>query len=131
MQFEDGSTAQSHFAFGTLDEDRFELYLEGGKASFDRYRKMNERSSSAGFRYGRGARLAEGLAETRAAFARTLTSPGEPSFGASLAAFIEAACGRGEPLAGFEDGFASLALVVAAANSAERRQVVRVEYPPA
>jgi predicted dehydrogenase len=131
VQFEDGSTAQSHFAFGTVDEDRFELYFEGGKASFDRYRKTNEWSRSGKFRYGRGTRLAEGLAEARAAFAGALSAPGEPSFGASLAAFIDAVCGRGEPLAGFEDGLASLELVVAAQSSAERGHSVRLEYPPA
>lgn len=130
MQFEDGSTAQSHFAFATVDEDRFELYFEGAKVCFDRYDKTQERLPTARFRYGRTARLAEGLSAAKSAFARALVAPGEPSFGASLEAFIAAAAGCGEPLAGLEDGFASLALVVAAQSSAERGRSVRVEYPP-
>jgi predicted dehydrogenase len=131
VQFEDGTTAQSHFAFATVDEDRFELYFEGAKASFDRYRKTHERLSAARFRYGRAARLAEGLSAAKSAFLRALSAPGEPSFEASLEAFIAAAAGRGAPLAGFEDGVASLAVVVAAQISAERGRSVRVEYPPA
>jgi predicted dehydrogenase len=127
--FADGTVAESHFAFATVDEDRFELYFEGSKACFDRFRKTHAQSRSATFRYGRAAALGEGGTAMATVLSRLIRQPGEPSFAASLAAFIAAARGSGEPLADFEDGFASLALVDAAQRSAACGQSVRVEYP--
>ncbi len=127
--FDDGTVAESHFVFATVDEDRFELYFEGSKACFDRFRKTHTRSRSATFRYGRAAALGEGLSEMSISLSRLIQQPGEPAFAASLAAFIAAVRGLGEPLADFEDGLASLALVDAAERSAGSGQSVRVEYP--
>ena len=127
--FDDGTVAESHFAFATVDEDRFELYFEGSKACFDRFRKTHIQSRSATFRYGRAAALGEGLAAIGGSLSRVIRQPGEPAFAASLAAFIAAVRGRGGPLADFEDGFTSLALVDAARRSAACGQSVRVEYP--
>jgi len=127
--FDDGTVAESHFAFATVDEDRFELYFEGSKACFDRFRKTHTQSRSATFRYGRAAALGEGLAAIGGSLSRVIRQPGEPAFAASLAAFIAAVRGCGGPLADFEDGFTSLALVDAARRSAACGQSVRVEYP--
>jgi len=122
--FADGVTVESHFAFGTLDEDRFELFCEGAKHSFDRYTKAHEQGRPASFRYGRASVLREAGSQLAGALARLTLAPGEPSFAASLGAFVAAAAGKGEALADFDDGLRSLRLVDAARRSAEQARPV-------
>jgi predicted dehydrogenase len=124
---DDGATIESHFAFGTVDEDRFELYCEGSKHVFDRYAKRSERSQSAVFRYGRRGALADAASLATRALARLMREPGEPSFAASLAAFVAAIGGGGAPVADFDDGLRSIVIVSAAERSAAELRSVVVE----
>jgi predicted dehydrogenase len=124
--FADATTAESHFAFGTVDEDRFEVYCEGDKHSFDRYAKVHDRQRRAQVRYGRATLLADGVSQIARTLARMARPSGEPSFAASLAAFVRAIGSDGAPLASFEDGLRSLQIVDAAERSADSTRVVAV-----
>ncbi len=119
LRLEGGALVQSFFATGAVDDDRFEIYGRAGKLSLDRYKSRSVRITGA-----KPALLQhvadawDRIPRTRFAWDKLLSPTREPSFGLALAHFVEAARNGRQASPNFEDGFHSLAVILAAEESA-------------
>jgi predicted dehydrogenase len=127
-----GVLAQSLFAYGTVDEDRVEIYGTDGKLTVDRFHSIDVEHRPARLGASRLARLGVGYrgASPRAVLrspvlAQRLRAPlAEPSYGASLAHFVDAVAAGRQPSPDLADGVRALAVIDAAIHAAaERRRV--------
>ncbi|HJU85875.1 MAG TPA: Gfo/Idh/MocA family oxidoreductase, partial [Gemmatimonadota bacterium] len=128
----DGLPVQSFFSHRAVDEDRFEIYCEGGSMKLDRrHGLVVELSSGVDSAHRRdqlrnvwrAARNASYVMEKRRAFG------GEPSWYHALTHFVEAARGDHPASPDFDDGFRSLEIVLAAEDSARDGRRTRVDRP--
>jgi predicted dehydrogenase len=122
-----GVTVQSHLSFHAGPLDRVELIGERGTLRVDRHqcalRLRVRRRLGYGVRTA-WARPVPGLALARL---RRLARPSwEPSFACALSAYVDRLRGRDSPIASLDDGARSLAVVLAAEESARRRAPVAV-----
>lgn len=133
LRLANGFPVQSFFSMSSVDDDRFEIYGRSGKLVVDRYGAWTVgltdlRSVSLARRY--LGHLLTWLPRSRFAVDKLLAPEREPSFAAALAQFV-AAARMSEPTSpNFEDGFYSLATVIAAEESARTGHPVRVSRPP-
>jgi len=123
-----GCDVQAYFSFRAGPADSLQLIGERGTLRVDRYRTRLDLRVTRRFGYGMrtswvspsGALVSLGL--------RRLARPAyEPSFRSSLVAFVARLRGKLGPLASIEDGARSLAVVLAAEQSARTGQRVPVE----
>jgi predicted dehydrogenase len=114
-----GPSVQSLFAYGTVDEERFEVYGEEGRIVVDRRRYQRaavERSGEGRFR--RAARTARDGADVRYILEKRRLPGHEPSHLAALRRFA-AAASTGKPVKpDLLDGRACAAVLEAAASEA-------------
>ena len=127
LRLSDGTIVQSVFSHCAADEDRFEIYCEGGKVAADRMRGFGvvvsegrtERRHSDLLRRGWATvrNLGYGIEKFRA-------YGHEPSWSVALRRFVEAVKGGGAVRPDLEDGWRSLEIVIAAEEAArEGRRV--------
>jgi predicted dehydrogenase len=121
-----GLDVQLLAAYGSLDEDRFEVYGPNGKLRLDRYRGLEVQFTNPLARFGALRRAARALAlPARLPYwlERRRAPANEPSYRTALACFVEAAR-TGRPAApDLLDGYRSLAVVAAAEQSARTGQL--------
>ena len=116
-----GLVVQSLFSTSSVDDDRFEIYGRAGKLSLDRYNSWavdvtGPTRRSPPFHYSTKA-LAR-LPRSRFAMSKLLAPANEPSFAAALSHFVAAARDGKNTRPDFDDGFQSLAVIIAAEESA-------------
>ena len=120
LELSDGSTADLFVSLSSAETDRVEIYGENGRIVVDRYREHSAlveplRAHRSAFDYAKrlGAR-ARGLPY---AVAKRRAVAHEPSFARTMHEFV-AACRANRPMSpDLDDGFASLAVVLAAEES--------------
>ncbi|HEV2715752.1 MAG TPA: Gfo/Idh/MocA family oxidoreductase [Terriglobales bacterium] len=121
LRFANGLVIQSFFSMSSVDDDRFEIYGRNGKLSLDRYNSWAvqitslTRSPSAFHRFSQAVAW---LPRSRFAISKLFAQANEPSFAAALAHFVTAARNGAPASPDFEDGFQSLAVIIAAEESA-------------
>jgi myo-inositol 2-dehydrogenase / D-chiro-inositol 1-dehydrogenase len=121
LRFANGLVIQSFFSMSSVDDDRFEIYGRNGKLSLDRYNSWAvqitslTRSPSAFHRFSQAVAW---LPRSRFAISKLFAQANEPSFAAALAHFVTAARNGSPASPDFEDGFQSLAVIIAAEESA-------------
>jgi predicted dehydrogenase len=133
LRLADGVLVQSFFSTGSVDDDRFEIYGRAGKLSLDRYNSWSVETTDVRGASGPLQRLSKALAWIpRSRFAvNKLLAPGrEPSFAAAMAHFVAAAQSGQQASPNFEDGFHSLAVIIAAEESARTGRPVPVSPLP-
>ena len=129
MRLSGGAFVQSLFSLSTLEEDCFQVYGESGKLQVDRYRSFEveyataTRGSASLEQLGSSARMflhAPSLLEKLRAQGR------EPSYRVALYHFAEAARTGQAVSPDLEDGYRSLAVVLASEESAAAGRLVTV-----
>ena len=123
-----GCDVQAYFSFRTGPADFLQLIGARGTLRVDRYRTRLDLRVARRLGYGMRTSWVHPNAALASLAMRRLTRPSyEPSFRASLAAFVDRLRGTPGPLATVEDGARSLAVVLAAEQSARTGQRVPVE----
>lgn len=123
MRLANDLLVQSLFSISAIDEDRFEIYGQGGKLTFDRY-AGDLKITAPVFEYGRLKLLRREISSLTSGVKRIIRSPGEPSFRAALSAFASASSAGHTIRPSLEDGYCCLAVIEAAEESARTQQVV-------
>ncbi|HVG30757.1 MAG TPA: Gfo/Idh/MocA family oxidoreductase [Pyrinomonadaceae bacterium] len=131
LRLSGGLIVQSFFSTAAVEEDRLEIYGDAGKLGVDRYLSLDVRVTDPTLRGARVKRLRGALGALRhgAYLLEKLRAPAnEPSYATALLAFVAAARGvvSRDVKPDLEDGFRSLAVVVAAEESARTRRPVTV-----
>ena len=129
LRLSNGLLVESFFSTSSVDDDRFEIYGRNGKLSLDRYNSWSIKIASPKDNQSSFHRVSQALARVpRSGFAiRKLFAPArEPSFAAALAHFVRAAQNAEQVSPDFEDGFQSLAAIIAAEESARTGHPVPV-----
>jgi predicted dehydrogenase len=124
-----GLTVQLLLSINTVNEDRFEIYMEKARLSVDRYRSPSVEIVTDSKPVSWLSGLRSGLDSVKHAgyVWETYRSPGrEPSFRTALAHFVDAVREGQSPSPSFHDGYLSLTAVVAAEESARSGHVVRL-----
>ena len=129
MELSSGVVAHTMVSYGTVEEDRFEVYGSNGKLTVDRYDSLvvNGRGTDAvggmtsarrhltgelrGFRYGIRKRRAPGE---------------EPSYGETISAFTEAVLEPKAVAPDIDDGLRALEVIDAARRSASEHRMIVV-----
>jgi len=123
-----GCDVQAYFSFRTGPADFLELIGDRGTLRLDRYSTRLDLRVARRLGYGmRTAWVRPSRALASLALRRLARPASEPSFRASLAAFVDHLRGAPGPLATVEDGARALAVIVAAEQSARTGQRVPVE----
>ena len=127
LRLANGLHVQSFFSISSVDDDRFEIYGRKGKLSLDRYNSWAVQITSAtcspsASRY--FSHLAAWLPRSRFAISKLFAQANEPSFAAALAHFVTAARNGALASPDFDDAFQSLAVIIAAEESARTGQPV-------
>lgn len=132
-EMEGGVVFSATWTSGTIDEDVIEIAGTEGAARLSRYTDLQIRMRGtavppAGRRLRDAVPTAAGL---RYAAARRRAPWHDPSFAASLAAFLDAARTRRPVVPGIEEGWRSLRVVAAIAEAAASGRAVEIaEGPP-
>jgi predicted dehydrogenase len=127
LRLANGLLAQSFFSLRSVEEDRIEIYGRQGKLTLDRHRSLRVAFSGVRERHARFALLRESIRTlTRHAYPRKkLRAPHyEPSYKAALAHFVGAVREHHQARPDFSDGYRSLAIILAAEESARTGRVV-------
>jgi predicted dehydrogenase len=133
LELGDGTLVQSLFSLAAVEDDRFELYGEHGRLGVDRLASLTLRVDppvrSAGDRLRALARGAQGALNVGYALRKRRSPLHEPSFAVALTHFVTAARTGTLDAADaptFDDGYAALAVIVAAEESARTGRSVPV-----
>ena len=129
LRLASGVVVQSLFAFGAVDEERFEIHGSAGKLIVDRSRHQEvilEGPTRRGRRLRRLAQVARGLARAPYVVDKMLVPGHEPSHRTALARFIAAASSGTPVTPDLADGLASLAIVDAVETSARTGRAVQL-----
>ena len=121
LRLASGLLVQSFFSMSSVDDDRFEIYGRNGKLCLDRYNSWavevtGLRRVSVPLRFFRQTLAL--LPNSRFALNKLLAPGREPSFASSLAHFVASAQNNQQANPNFEDGFQTLAVIIAAEESA-------------
>jgi myo-inositol 2-dehydrogenase / D-chiro-inositol 1-dehydrogenase len=128
LRLRSGCDVQAYCSFRAGPADYLELIGDRGTLRVDRYRSRLELRVARRFGYGMRTSWARPDAALASLAMRRLARPSyEPSFRLSLAAFVDRLRGGLGPLATIEDGACSLAVVLAAEESARTGRRVPVE----
>jgi myo-inositol 2-dehydrogenase/D-chiro-inositol 1-dehydrogenase len=121
LRLANGLLVQSFFSMSSVDDDRFEIYGRSGKLSLDRYNSWTVEITSPKRNPSLFRRFSQAVARlprSRFAINKLFAQANEPSFAAALAHFVTAARNGGPASPDFDDGFRSLAVIIAAEESA-------------
>ena len=132
MRLSNGLLVQSFFSLSAVDEDRFEIYGQGGKIAVDRYRSLFVEINDSGRISGRLQWLKYALRSMiRSPYLaeRILAPRSEPSYRAALVHFAAVVRGKQPARPDLSDGYRSLAVIEAAKESARVGRVARVSEP--
>jgi predicted dehydrogenase len=122
-----GLLVQSLFAYGTVDEERFEVYGDGGRLVVDRRRHQRALIEAPGERrLRRIARSARDNAHVRYILEKRSAPGHEPSHGRALRCFAAAVAARRAVQPDLQDGRVSVAVMDAAERSASSGRPERV-----
>jgi len=127
LRLANGLLVQSFFSTSSVDDDRFEIYGRNGKLSLDRYNSWTVEITSVTRRSSLFHRFSQAMARlprSRFAIGKLFAQANEPSFAAALAHFVEAARNGAPASPDFNDGFQSLAVIIAAEESARSGEAV-------
>jgi predicted dehydrogenase len=130
----DGVVAQLFSAFGSVEEDRVELFGSQGRVVVDRYRSLHVEADAVGSVRSPLARLrsaALGIAHLPYALEKRRAPGGSPSYARAIDAFLSACRGERVPHPDLADGLACLAVADAALASARSGRTERIDVPPA
>ena len=130
----DGTLVQSLLSLSAVDEERFEVYGSEGKLTVDRTYALDVEVRPATRerdRLRRVGRAARRLRHAPFLVTRTRAPAHEPSYPLALERFVAAVRGRAEAEPDLLDGYRSLAVVEAAAESARLGAPVDVAGAPA
>lgn len=133
LRLANGLLVQSLFSTSSVDDDRFEIYGSSGKLQLDRYNGWNvgitnlQRASAPLHRL---RQALAGLPRDRFSIGKIFASANEPSFASALAHFAAAARHGRLTSPDLEDAFQSLAVVIAAEQSARTGEPVRLSVLP-
>ena len=130
-QLEGGVDVQSFFSLTSIDEDRIEIYGTTGKLAVDRMSSLGVESTppqaAGGRRLGTISRRVVATAAGAPHLIAKLRSPlNEPSFKPALEHFVDCIRRGSQPSPDLDDGYASLAIIDAAKQSAECGSTVAV-----
>ena len=129
VRLESGLMAQTIVSYGTVEEDRVEVYGTNGKLVVDRYDSLvveRRPARAAGGLQSAMRRVMQEMSGIRYGFEKRRAPGQEPSFRASLSAFLEAVR-RGQPASpDLIDGYRSLEVVDAARRAAAESRLVRL-----
>jgi predicted dehydrogenase len=120
---------QSFFSTSSANHDQFEIYGRAGRLSFDRYNSWSVTVTKSAPVQTSIPRLWQALTRLQGGRVgiKKLLAPGcEPSFATALAHFVHAAQKSEQTSPNLEDGFQSLAAIIAAEESARTGLPVRV-----
>ena len=115
-----GLHAQMFVSYGSIEEDRFEVYGTEGKLSINRYDSLILERAGAFARGGLATATKRLAAEVRAigyGIAKAKAAGQEPSFAASIGAFLEAVRDGTAAKPDIEDGVRALEVIDAARRS--------------
>ena len=128
LRMRSGCDVQAYFSFRTGPADFLELIGDRGTLRLDRYSTRLDLRVTRRLGYGMRTSWVRPSGALASLALRRLARPAyEPSFRSSLAAFVDRLRGTPGPLAGLEDGARSLAVILAAEQSARTGQRVPVE----
>jgi myo-inositol 2-dehydrogenase/D-chiro-inositol 1-dehydrogenase len=117
LRMANGVQAQTLVCHGTVEEDRVEVYGSEGKLVVDRYNSLAVEAVPVLATGGIGSALRRATRELSRigyGFEKARATGNEPSFAASLAAFVTAAREGRDGAPSLEDGLASLRVIEAA-----------------
>jgi predicted dehydrogenase len=124
-----GVHVQSFVSYGTVEEDRVEIYGTEGKLTINRYDSLIvERTgphATGGINSAKSRMLGE-LSAIKHGFARRNAAGQEPSFSASIGSFIESVRRSAHGPPDFTDGLRALEVVEAAREAAREHTTVKV-----
>ena len=127
LRMRGGVDVQSYVSFCAGPVDCFELVGERGSLRVDRHSLMPRLRKARGSRYGLRSHRSMPDASTAAAWIRRVVRPSyDPSYRRALEAFVGQVQGRSTQVATIDDGERSLAVVLAAEESARCQRVVRM-----
>jgi predicted dehydrogenase len=136
MLLADGMSIQSFFSTSAVEEDSFEIYVEQGKLSVNRYHSLDVRITQAkldGFRLNQLRHGLRSLARAPYLFEKARSPAQEPSYRTAMLRFVEAArssSSSGEHLTpDFFDGYHNLTTIEAAERSAKTGRRVQITKP--
>jgi myo-inositol 2-dehydrogenase/D-chiro-inositol 1-dehydrogenase len=130
LRLADGLLIQSFFSLSAVEEDRFEIYGQGGKLAVDRYLSLDVEITGPTLERARWKRLAHGvrsLVHSPYALKKILSPANEPSYQAALTRFVEAIGGQQPARPDLSDGYRSLAVIEAAEESARAGKTVSLQ----
>lgn len=131
LQLADGLLVQSFFSLHGVEEDRVEIYGQEGTLVVDRHHSLQVLFTGAEEKKSRLGLLREGMRELlRGSYAwGKLRAPRrEPSYGAALSHFVASVRQRRPTSPDLWDGYRSLAVLMAAEESARTGQAVSPLY---
>jgi UDP-N-acetylglucosamine 3-dehydrogenase len=127
LRLSNGLLVESFFSMCSVDDDRFEIYGRKGKLSLDRYNSWAVEITSQNCNsFRRFSQAMAWLPRSGFAIRKFLRKGREPSFAAALKHFVSAAQTGEQVRPDFEDGFHSLAVIIAAEESAKIGDALRV-----
>jgi len=127
LRLADGLLIQSFFSMSAVEEERFEVYGQGGKLAVDRYLSLDVEITGPTRDLSRLKQLRRGLralVHSSYRLDKILAPSREPSYQAALTHFVAAARGNQPASPNFWDGYRSLAIIEAAEESARTGAVV-------
>lgn len=133
LRLASGLVVQSLFAFGSVDEERFEIVGRAGTLTVDRGRRQDVLVEASGRRWRRMrgfVRAVGQLAQAPYVLEKRFTPGHEPSHRIALARFVAAAtAGGARPHPDLDDGYACAAVIDAAERSARDGGAATLVHP--
>lgn len=129
MRLADGLLVQSFFSMSAVQEHLFEIYGQRGKLTADLYRSLDVGISDPRLEFARLKRLWRNVRSiTHAPYIvkKIRSAAHEPSYRAAMRHFVRAARGEVDAMPDLTDGYKSLAVVLAAEDSAQTGQIVNL-----
>ena len=129
LKLENGLHAQSFVSYGTVEEDRVEIYGTEGKLTVNRYDSLIvERTGPVAVGGLRSAksRMVNELKAVKHGLARRKAAGQEPSFAASIGDFIDSVKNGSRSTPDLNDGLRAVEVVEAARHSAREGTTMRV-----
>ncbi len=130
LRFENAVQAQIQVGYGTVEEDRFEVYGAEGKLVVDRYNSLALERVPRRAEGGIVTAVRHVVRELRAVgygLEKRRAPAQEPSYGASLRAFVDAVRSGRRASPDLDDGMRSLRVIDAAKRAAAAGRVVEPE----
>ena len=129
MRLADGLLVQSFFSMSAVQEHLFEIYGQAGKLTADLYRSLEVGISEPRLEFARVKQLwrnFRSVTHTPYIVEKLRSAAHEPSYHAAMIRFVRAVRGEVDVMPDLADGYKSLAVVLAAEDSARTGRTVKV-----